>query len=118
KNTVESIIRPVAMEYRIPYTLGRGYSSLDPRYKMVRRYQRGGKGRLVLLVLSDFDHEGQDIAHSFARSLRDDFGVEKIDPIQVALTQAQVRDMALPPQLKAKQTSARYDKFVGRHGDD
>ena len=27
------------------------------------------------MVLSDFDPEGEDIAHSFARSMRDDFGI-------------------------------------------
>ena len=34
KNTIASIIRPVAMEYCVPFTIGRGYSSLPPRQKM------------------------------------------------------------------------------------
>ena len=33
KNTIEGSIRPVAMKYCIPYTLGRGYCSIEPRYK-------------------------------------------------------------------------------------
>jgi len=39
KNTVESSIEAVARYYRIPYTLGRGYCSLDPRKKMLERFR-------------------------------------------------------------------------------
>jgi hypothetical protein len=60
KNTIDNIIRPVALEYCIPLTLGRGYASLPPRYEMARRFRRSGKERLILLVLSDFDPEGED----------------------------------------------------------
>jgi hypothetical protein len=118
KNTIESTVRPVAMEYCIPYTLGRGYSSLDPRREVGQRFRRSGKERLVLLALSDFDPEGEDIAHSFARSMRDDFGIEGIEPIKVALTARQVEEMRLPPQFKAKKKSSRYGKFVGRFGEN
>jgi hypothetical protein len=118
KNTVESIIRTVAMEYCIPLTIGRGYCSLPPRYEMAQRFKASGKEKLVLLVLSDFDPEGEDIAHSFARSMRDDFGVKSIEPVKVALTAAQVAELQLPPQMKAKAGSSRRDKFTERHGDD
>src|SRR5262249_55952988 len=70
KNTIDNIVRPVAMEYCVPLTIGRGYSSLPPRDKMAKRFRRSGKEQLILLVLSDFDPEGEDIAHSFARSMR------------------------------------------------
>jgi hypothetical protein len=118
KNTVESIIRPLALEYCVPMTIGRGYSSLPPRYDMACRFQRSGKEKLVLLFLSDFDPEGEDIPHSFARSMRDDFGIENILPIKVGLTADQVDELNLPPQMKAKATSSRYAGFVERHGDD
>jgi hypothetical protein len=118
KNTIDNIIRPVAMEYCIPLTIGRGYSSLPPRYDMARRFRRSGKERLILLALSDFDPEGEDIAHSFARSMRDDFGVEEIVPIKVALTPQQVAAMNLPPMMKAKEKSSRAKRFKARHGDD
>jgi hypothetical protein len=118
KNTVSNIVEPVAMEYCIPTTSGRGYSSLPPRYEMAERFRRSGKERLVLLVASDFDPEGQDIAHSLARSMRDDFGVIKIEPIKVALTASQVTEMNLPPMMKAKETSSRYGKFTERYGDN
>ncbi len=118
KNTIDSIIRPVAAEYCIPMTIGRGYCSLPPRYAMAQRFEDSGKEKLILLALGDFDPEGEDIAHSFARSLRDDFDVDEVEAIKVALTAKQVRDLRLPPMMKAKETSSRYGDFVERHGDD
>jgi hypothetical protein len=117
KNTIESIIRPVAMRYCIPTTIGRGFSSLRPRFDIAERYRKSGKGRLVLLFLSDFDPEGEEIAHSFARSLRDDFHVGGIEPIKVTLTADQVKEFDLPPGGKAKKTSVNYPRFSRRYGD-
>jgi hypothetical protein len=118
KNTIQGVISPVAMEYCIPYTIGRGYASLPPRHKMAERFRHSGKENLVVLALSDFDPEGEDIAHSFARSMRDDFGIKAIKPVKVALTGAQVRQLHLPPTMKAKSGSSRHKGFVARHGDD
>ena len=65
------------------------------------------------------DPDGDEIAHSFARSLRDDFGVshDRIVPVKVALTRAQVDELDLPPIMQAKATSANYSRFVSRHGE-
>ncbi len=118
KNTIQNIIEPVAMEYCIPLTIGRGYCSLPPRYSMAQRFKRSGKDQLVILAVSDFDPEGEDIAHSFARSLRDDFGVKDVVPIKVALTARQVTEMRLPPGMKVKKKSSRAKKFTGLYGDN
>jgi hypothetical protein len=118
KNTIEGIIRPVAMQYTIPYTIGRGYASLDPRHKMAVRFRKSGKENLILLVLSDFDPEGDDIPHSFARSMRDDFGIKNIKAFKVGLTLDQVERLRLPPKLKAKESSSRHDGFVAKYGKD
>jgi hypothetical protein len=118
KNTIANIIQPVAGDYRIPVTLGRGYCSIPPRHKMAARFRQSGKQQLVLLALSDFDPEGEDIAHSFARSMRDDFRIANIVPVKVALTESQIIEMNLPPILKAKATSSRYEKFTEQYGDD
>jgi hypothetical protein len=117
KNTIESIIRPVAADYTIPFTLGRGYSSLPPRHAMKQRFQRSGKDRLIILVLSDFDPEGEDIAHSFARSIRDDFKISSVSFTKVGLTAQQVQDLHLPPGAIAKEKSSRRKRFVQRHGE-
>jgi ParB/RepB/Spo0J family partition protein len=120
KNTLKGIIDSVAARYTIPYTIGRGYCSLQPRRQLVDRLWRSGKENLILLCLSDFDPDGEEIAHSFARSLRDDFAVrsEKIQPIKVALTADQVDELGLLPIMSAKESSANYDRFVQEQGND
>ena len=118
KNTILPILRPVASEYTMPLTIGRGYCSLPPRHSMAERFQESGKDQLILLIVSDFDPDGEQIAESFARSIRDDFDIDEIHPIKVALTADQVQEYNLPPILRAKQTSSRYAKFTNEHGDN
>ncbi|MBX3444919.1 MAG: hypothetical protein KF774_21140 [Planctomyces sp.] len=43
---------------------------------MVDRFRDSGREKLVVIVASDFDPEGEDIPGSFGISLRDDFGTE------------------------------------------
>ncbi len=118
KLTVQGIVKPVAQEFAVPLTIGRGYCSINPRRELAERFRKSGREKLVVLFLSDFDPDGQTIAESFARSLRDDFGIDEVHAIKVALTLEQVREMELPPQMKAKAGSATRDKFVERFGDD
>ena len=99
-------------------TSGRGYCSLEPRYQIAQRFGKSGKNKLVLLLLSDHDPDGEEISASFARSLRDDFDIPDIVPVRVALTPDQIERYALPPIMQAKATSSRYEKFVNQHGDD
>ena len=119
KNTIQGVIEPICGGYTVPYMIGRGYCSLDPRNRLVARFLESGKEKLVLLALSDFDPDGEEIAHSFARSLRDDFNIDedRIIPIQVALTREQVEELQLPPIMSAKERSANYDRFVEEHGE-
>jgi ParB-like nuclease domain len=117
KNTIESSIRNVAMEYCIPYTLGRGYCSLDPRHQMFKRFEASGRGKLIILILADFDPEGEDIANSFARSMRDDFGIEDVVAQKVCLTYEQVLERKIPQTFDIKKSSSRYKKFASKYGD-
>lgn len=118
KLTVQGIIRPAAMKYCVPYSIGRGYGSLPIRAEMVQRWEASGKDKLILLILSDFDPDGEEIAHSFARSLRDDFDVDEklLVPIKVALTSDQVVEFKLPSKMTAKKDSAGYERFTKQHG--
>jgi hypothetical protein len=116
KLTVEGIVRPVASKFCIPYTIGRGYSSLPPRKAMFDRYRLSGKAWLVILFLSDHDPEGWDIAETFAKSMRDDFGVDKVQAIKAALKPEQVEQLGLPPNADAKTSSSRHEKFNAKFG--
>jgi len=116
KNALRTVIESVAREYNVPITTGRGYSSLSPRYEIFKRYRYSGKKKLILLMLTDFDPDGEEIAASFARSMRDDFGIKDIQPIKVALTAQDVRDNDLPSDMDAKVSSPNYKKFVATYG--
>jgi hypothetical protein len=116
KLTVEAVVQPVAAKYCIPYTIGRGYSSLPPRKAMCERFKESKKARLVILFLSDHDPEGWDIAETFTRSMRDDFGVADVRGFKVGLTPEQVRQLNLPHNASAKKGSSRYKRFKARFG--
>jgi ribosomal 50S subunit-associated protein YjgA (DUF615 family) len=119
KNTLGNKLSHIAARYRIPMTLGRGYCCLDRRQKIAERYESSGKDRLVLLMLSDFDPDGEEIVHSFATSMRDDFGIDDIDPIKVALTHGQVKRFRLKnPQSTLEKRSPQAAKFVEKYGTD
>ena len=119
KLTVESILRPVAMRFCIPLTIGRGYASLPARAGVVERFRKSGKDKLILLLVSDLDVDGVLIAESFARSLRDDFDVDTVHPIRVALTAEQVKRYELPPGgvAKGKKGSKKRKAFIEQYGD-
>lgn len=116
KNTVAPIVSPVAAEFCIPMTSGRGYCSLPPRHDMAQRFRQSGKATLVVLLVTDFDPDGEAIAETFARSMRDDFGIAALHPVKVALTQAQTLEHQLPPSMLAKSSSSRARGFVDKFG--
>jgi hypothetical protein len=116
KNTVKPVIEPVAMRYTIPVTTGRGYCSLAPRAALAGRFERSGKEKLVILAASDADPEGMDIAESFGRSMRDDFGIDDVTVVKVALTPEQARELRLPEDTTAKLSSSRAANYVRRYG--
>ena len=118
KLTVAQVVNQEAAKFCIPTTIGRGYASWPPREQMAARYFRSNKETLVLLIVSDFDPDGETIAESFARSMRDDFSIRDIHPVKVALTKDQVLERSLPPSMDAKTTSANYKKFVAKYGTD
>lgn len=116
KNALRSIIEAVARDYCIPVTTGRGFSSLSPRYDLYARFKKSGKKKLVLLMLTDFDPDGEQIASSFARSMRDDFYLTNVHAVKVALTVDDVTENNLPSDLDAKPSSPNYSKFVEQYG--
>lgn len=119
KAALRTIVERVALEYCVPVTTTRGYASLCPRVELASRFRRSGKRELVLLILADFDPDGEEIAASLARSLRDDFSVPQhaLRAIKVGLTFQDVLDNDFPSNLEAKDGSAHYSKFVQKYGD-
>ena len=73
---------------------------------------------MTVLIVSDFDPDGEQIAQSLVYSLRRDFAIKGINPIKVALTKEQTQTFDLPPGMKAKKSSTNYEKFNALYGDD
>lgn len=118
KRAAFKIVEPVAAEFCIPLTAGGGYSSHPPLIQIKNRFRKSGKEKLVLIILSDFDPDGEEIAHSFARNLRDDYRIRNVVPVRAGLRLDQVQKLKLHSSLDAKETSANYDRFVNKYGED
>jgi len=119
KLTVQGIIQPIANQFCLPMTVARGYCSIEPRHAIVQRFKKSGKDRLKLLIASDFDPDGEEIAESFVRSIRDDFGIDDVSASKILLRQDQIESMKLPNNgMEAKESSSKYKKFFGKYGED
>ena len=120
KNTLQNVLSPVAMEYCIPLTIGRGQCSTPPLSKIAKRFEDSGKEELIIIAVSDLDPDGDEIAHSLARRLRWDFCLfQNVEVIKAALTMEQAEDLELPKSFeRAKRTSSNYERYIDRHGTD
>ena len=118
KNSSYRDVCNVTSRYCIHTMSGRGFSGIDPWHDLYVRYRESGKDQLVVLVLSDFDPEGEEIVQVAGRTLRDDFGVRRLHIVKVAVTPDQIEKYDLPDGNFAKETSSRYQKFVEQHGEN
>jgi hypothetical protein len=126
KLTIKGFIDKVAAKYTIPTVTLRGNSSIDARYRLSERFKASGKKSLVLFVLADCDPAGDSICESTVHSLRDEFGIDGVKAIRVAMTHAQADKYHLATSLddagqkgkkslKIKKSSVQ-PKFEQRHG--
>ncbi len=116
KLTAETPVRRAAIEFTATYSVGRGYSSIDYNHEVAVRFRKSGKSRMKLLVVSDFDPEGENIAETLAASLRHEFGIADVTAYKVALTAEQVRKYGLPPNNVVKAKSSRAKGFTAANG--
>jgi hypothetical protein len=116
KLTVQNIVEPISNKYCVPMTVGRGFCSIEPRKEIVDRFKASGKRKLVLLLVSDFDPDGDEIAESFVRSVRDDFGIGEVTGSKILLRADQAKEWSLPPNaMEAKESSSRFSKFFKKY---
>ena len=118
KNTIYHIAMRVAQKYQIPISSGRGFNSIDPWHDLVQRYKASRKERLIVITLTDFDPEGQQIAQVGGRTLRDDFELRRVEIIPAGVTREQIVRYGLPSQNFAKEKSSNYKWFVERNDGD
>jgi len=118
KNTLLGVVRDVCRDYYVPLTSGRGFAGPSIWRKMSERFDNSGKEEMVLVVISDFDPEGLELADDAIRSLRDLWNVP-INYARVAVTEEQIEEHDLAEDFNpAKETSPRYQSFIDRTGDD
>jgi ParB-like chromosome segregation protein Spo0J len=121
KNTVYHTVLRVTEKYQITTSSGRGFNSIDPWHDLYERYMDSCKERLILIVLSDYDPEGEQIPQVGGRTLRDDFGIDPDDfqIIKAGVTRQQIIRYGLPAMSFAKESSSNHDWFVERNnGND
>lgn len=117
KMTVQSIVKSVCAKFTVPYSIGRGYSSLPARWEIVKRFRASGKDKLLLIVLSDFDPEGVNIGESLLQSIREDFGIDNAEAVRAGINPQDIERFKLHDNpAEAKKTSSRYKDFVKRFG--
>lgn len=116
KNTLMQILKPVCGDYYVPMTLGRGYASIPVWRDMAARFRQSGKDAFTLIIASDYDPEGFDLADDAVRSLRDCFDVD-VDYHRIGVNRDQIDALELAEDFNpAKETSSRLKSFIERTG--
>ena len=118
KNTIYHMVLRITEKYQIPTSSGRGFNSIDPWHDLYERYEASEKKRLIVIVLSDFDPEGEMIPIVGGRTLRDDFDVDKCTIIKAGVTREQIDLHDLPPMNFAKESSPNFKWFLDRNYGD
>lgn len=118
KNTLITIVKPICREYYIPLSASRGYASIPLWRDMARRFKRSGKSAMSLIVASDLDPEGMDLADDAIRTLRGIWGIP-VEYHRVGVNREQVDELGLAEDFNpAKVTSSRYKAYVEENGDN
>ena len=116
KNTLYRIVERACDEYYVPFNIGRGFCSIPVWRDMAKRFTRSGKEQMTLIIISDHDPEGLELADDAIRSLKL-HGIEA-DGHRIAVTPEQIEELDLAEDFNpAKETSSRYSAFVERTGD-
>ena len=116
KKTLKQIVRPVCAKFHIPCTLGSGYGNPSIWKKMVERFRESGKERMILVVVSDYDPEGYDLADDAIRALRQQFNVN-VEYKRSGINRDQIEELDLSQDFNpVKVDSTRFPDFVERTG--
>jgi hypothetical protein len=109
----------MAMQWQMPFTSSRGYSSLtlqhDVATMLARRWAKTGQVPVVYFV-SDLDPSGLDLQRAWEEAL-ENFGVFPVF-VRLALTDLQVRDPELGRlAIAVKPSDSRAENYIAGYGD-
>jgi hypothetical protein len=118
KNTLLPLVQDICENFHVPFTPLRGYGGpsvwreIEMRWR--KKLESKPDAKCCLIVISDHDPEGLNLADDAIRSLRDNHHV-KVEAIRAAVTSQQVQQFHLSPN-PAKESSARFAEYVKRTG--
>ena len=115
KNTLYRMLERACNQYYVPFSIGRGFCSIPVWRDMAKRFRDSGKDRMTLIIVSDFDPEGLELADDAIRSLA--LHKVPVDGHRIAVTPEQIQELGLAEDFNpAKESSSRYKSFVKRSG--
>lgn len=118
KNTVFGLLEKVSKEYYVPLCAGRGFCSTPVWRDMAQRFRRSGKAEMTLIIASDYDPEGLELADDAIRTLRDLWDLP-VSGHRVCITPEQIHDLNLAEDFNpAKESSKNFRRFVERTGGE
>lgn len=118
KSTLKQMIHVACEPYYVPYSLGRGYCTIPVWRDIAKRFHESGRKRMTLIVVSDYDPDGLELADDAIRSLEQLWEIP-VDGHRIAVTREQVDELDLSDDFNpAKATSSRYKAFVERTGGE
>jgi hypothetical protein len=119
KNTVFTLAQRVTKRYQVYTMSGHGFSSVGPWHTLAEKFKESGKERLLVVVLSDYDPEGERIPEVALQTLRDREGLgDRVKVVKAAVTKRQIEQYNLPRMGMAKESSSNWDWFIRRNGGD
>jgi Predicted transcriptional regulators len=119
KNTLRNTVEPMAWEFGIPLSFGRGQASTPVLSKISNRFKESGKDNLLIIAVSDLDPTGDAIARSIGLGLRDDFNHDPVKVLKAALTMEQAHELRLPVKFeRAKKDDKNTPGYIERYGTD
>jgi hypothetical protein len=117
KNTLYQMLQRACAEYYVPFCIGRGFCSIPVWRDMANRFRASGKERMTLIIISDYDPAGLNLADDAIRSL-ELHGVP-VDGHRIAVTREQIDELGLAEDfapLKDGLSQGLRDAFAERTG--
>jgi hypothetical protein len=117
KNTFFHLAQRVTDNYHVPILSSRGFSGIDAWHDIYELYKASGKKLMSVVMLTDYDPEGERMVQACGQTLVHDFGVpySQLEIVKAGITPNQILKHNLPAQNFAKEDSKNFDWFIARH---
>ena len=115
KNTLYQMMNRACSEYYVPFTIGRGFCSIPVWRDIARRFRDSGKERMTLIIISDYDPAGLELADDAIKSLK--LLNVPVDGHRIAVNREQIDELGLAEDFNpAKPESTNLKAFIERTG--